>query len=166
MKIRKTLIITFLVLLISLDIFIIVESCIGGTGSASQSQGITQLVIDIIHAFNPSAELDVGVVHNIVRKVCGHFLLFGLSGILTTLVFVLPSEAFKKHFTLMIISIIGKGVVLACVTEIIQIFTPGRSGNGIDILIDMAGYILFAFIIFIIFYIHYLNKNKKPAKAS
>lgn len=159
-KTNKTLFYIFLSLTVILDIFIITESCLGGVSSASQSQGFTQFVIDVVKAFDPSSTIDQNPesVHQVVRKVVGHFLLFGVSGALNILTLMFINEPFGKNKLKVILIGLGCGVFLSVLTELIQYFVPGRAGMITDVLIDFGGFLFFGFLVYIIFLI---NNNKK-----
>ena len=84
----------FLVLSIAVNVFIIVEGGIGGEGSANQSFSITQIFIDFVKNINPNSPIvtDPDTTHYVIRKLVGHFGLFGVSGILTTTTYCLINE--------------------------------------------------------------------------
>jgi len=164
MKRRKILFIIFILLTIAIDAFIIAESCIGGAGSSNQSQGFTQSLIEFISSINPNSDIKnhSDEVHAIVRKVIGHFLLFGLSGILSAITSLFIKDN-NKHKWLLIIIVLSKGFLLACLTETIQFFIPGRAGMFTDILIDFSGYLLFSIIVFLIYYLIIKKKREKKS---
>lgn len=155
MKRRNILMIIFGVIALAINVLIIVESLKGGSSSSTSSYGFTQMIIDFIKWINPSSHIDENPekVHAVVRKLFGHFLLFGASGIFTTLTIGMLDEATttkKKEF---IISSLMVGLTLAITSELIQIVVPERYGTPIDMLIDFSGYILFFAITFFILYI-------------
>lgn len=95
-----------------------------------------------------------------LRKSAGHFLAFGVSGVLILItLYMFLYEKFKKW--ILLIMSIATGVIIAGITEIIQIFVPGRSGTIVDVLIDMAGFVLFTGILIGIYYlVLYIKKRK------
>ena len=54
-----------------------------------------------------------------------------------------------------------QGVTLATITEIIQLFVPGRVGSLSDVLIDSLGFLISSIIISAIFIIRFIQKKKK-----
>ena len=95
-------------------------------------------------------------MHDFLRKLFGHFLLFGLSGIFTTLTLLVNIIIITKKKLLIYGGIsIGFGISLASFSELIQSFVPGRAGAFTDVLIDFSGYLLFALIV--VFALYFLN---------
>ena len=161
MKTKKILVIIFMIFAVAINVLIVVESCIGGAGSESQSLGFTKMIVNITKAIFPNAEFvkDEEHLHAVVRKLVGHFLLFGLSGIFTTLTLLTNLLSLEKKKLLIYSGIsLGFGLILASISEFIQYFVPGRAGMLTDILIDFGGYLLFAAIVFVVFL---LISNKK-----
>ena len=75
----------------------------------------------------------------IVPKILGHLAMFFVEGILAMWV-ALNYHSKKKIINIIIFASIG--LILAMLTEIIQLFIPGRSGRAMDVLIDFTGYII------------------------
>ena len=83
-------------------------------------------------------------------------------------------EAFLAYFMMMyyktgkrwinILVFFGIGLFLASLTEVIQIFMPGRYPRVQDVLIDMLGYIIGLLISILFFYIIKKFKEKKETK--
>ena len=163
MKTRKILFYIFLSIAVAINVLIIVESCIGGEGSASQSISVSESIAHAIENMFPSAEIDHAAFHSAIRKIVGHFLLFGLSGIFTTLSVMMNDFLMNKFKWKNIIFIAAFGLLIAMISEFIQYFTPGRYGALLDILIDYSGYVLFGGLTYIITYL-ILRKieNKNP----
>lgn len=93
--------------------------------------------------------------NNFIRKSIGHFGAFGISGIFTTItlfLFLKDKLKNKKKYWTIAISL-GFGFFLACLTEFIQYFVPGRNGNFQDILLDFSGYIIFLSALLIIYFV-------------
>ena len=167
MKNRRILGIIFGVIALAINVLIIVESCIGGEGSGSQSLGFTNFIVSIIEKVVPNASIleDQEHLHSVIRKLFGHFLLFGLSGIFTTLsALFFNSVDEKKRNIILLSSSFGFGLLLATISEIIQYFIPGRAGVPTDVIIDFTGYFLFATITFGIYYLIYYNINLRQEK--
>lgn len=94
-----------------------------------------------------------------VRKSIGHFGAFLVLGIFSSLTYILYFDSKKWKFTLPINYL--QGIGLAFLTELIQLFVPGRVGSLTDVLIDSAGFIISSTIIIIIFIIKNLKKKQK-----
>lgn len=90
-----------------------------------------------------------------IRKGIGHFGAFLIFGIFSSFVFLFFFK-FKNKFLSIFICFV-QGFVLALITEIIQLFVPGRYGVFSDVMIDFCGFCFSTLIISIIF----LIKNKK-----
>ena len=86
-----------------------------------------------------------------VRKGLGHFGAFLVLGIFSTFTWLLFFTKKKMFFSVPINIILGFGI--AALTEIIQLYVPGRYGALSDVLLDFSGFILSAGIISIVFII-------------
>ena len=159
MKARKILFYIFASIALAINVLIIVESCIGGEGSASQSISVSESIADAIESLFPDSNIDHVAFHSAIRKIVGHFLLFGLSGIFTCLTFVMNDYLRVKLKWKNIIIIASIGLTVAFISELIQYFTPGRYGALLDILIDYAGYILFGGLTYLITYLIFKKHN-------
>ena len=152
MKVRKILFYIFLVLSVATNVLIIVESSIGGSGSASQSASISDWFIKILESIGITIS-DVETFRYVFRKLVGHFLLFGLSGLFTALSLVMNDFLMNKFKWKNMLFCLGLGVSVAVISELIQAFVPGRYGTFTDVFIDLAGYIGFAGITYLIYYL-------------
>ena len=159
MKARKILFYIFASIALAINVLIIVESCIGGEGSASQSISVSESIADAIESLFPDSNIDHVAFHSAIRKIVGHFLLFGLSGIFTCLTFIMNDYLRVKLKWKNIIIIASIGLTIAFISELIQYFTPGRYGALLDILIDYAGYILFGGLTYLITYLIFKKHN-------
>ena len=159
-KNKKHFIFTIVVvtLAVAINVFIIVHSCLNGKLSTNESGKIVALLKTIINAFGKDAinEGNIDTFTHVVRKLVGHFGLFVFSGAFSTWAFHLSSYYLNKYkwwygliFTLFF------GLFLASLTELIQTFVPGRSGQITDVLIDYSGYILGTGIVVLISFILY-----------
>ena len=162
MKARKILLWVFAVIALAINVLIMVESFMGGDSSSSQSHGFTQMVIELIRAIDPNSILleDVDTLHAVLRKLFGHFLLFGGSGLFTTLTLLMLEDAMEKRKRFVAIATFSFGLVWAAISELIQYFVPDRYGALTDILIDFSGYALFAVIVYVIFLIIYFKTKQ------
>lgn len=147
-----------MIIALAINILIIAESAMGGESSGSQSLGFTRMIGSAIKVIFPNSLIaqDEDYLHDFLRKLFGHFLLFGLSGIFTTLTLLVNIIIITKKKLLIYGGIsIGFGISLASFSELIQSFVPGRAGAFTDVLIDFSGYLLFALIV--VFALYFLN---------
>lgn len=93
----------------------------------------------------------------IVRKSIGHFGAFFVAGIFSTIFFLLKFDK-KKWFFSVPVNLV-QGFALAGLTEIIQIFVPGRYGTMQDVGIDFLGFFLSALLVSIIIISTYFIKK-------
>ena len=163
MKTRDVLFYIFLTLMVAVDVFIIVEGGVNGSNSASQSVGFTQWFINLVNSINPNSPIVTNpeMTHTVIRKLVGHFGLFGVSGILTVVTLSMIDEAYLNKKVQIIISSLTLGLTVAIISELMQLFTPGRYMSFIDVLIDYSGFILFGGLTFLIFYLVNYKKEKK-----
>lgn len=96
-----------------------------------------------------------------IRKLFGHFGAFMFYSVFTTMLCLL---IFKKKFSLLFSLINGFGIAL--ISELIQLFVPGRFGAFKDVMIDFSGYLVPILGFFIYFIIRRLKNgrfNKIPS---
>lgn len=162
MKTRKILFYIFLALSVAVNIFIVIEGATSGSESESQSFGFTAWFIDVVRNIDPESGIvqNPETTHAVIRKLVGHFGLFGLSGILSTLMFLFINDSMTRKIQIIICTSMY-GFFFALVSELAQYFTPGRYMSFIDVLIDFSGYILFSGLTFLIYYFIYKHKEKK-----
>jgi len=101
----------------------------------------------------------------LVRKIIGHFsfyLAIGVFGFLTMYLY-LSFKSKKKDLYAAFIAL-SYGILLAIISELIQLIPGGRSGNIDDILLDFLGYLIGEFITIIVIYL--VNKNSKKRLSS
>ena len=148
-----------IILAVAVDVFIIVNSCLPAGPSTKESSWVVIPLKAIINAFKPNTinDSNIGVFTSVVRKLIGHFSLFMVGGFLTTLSLkFIYFDVEQKYWRFVIISSIS-GLFLAFLTEFIQKFVPGRSGEILDVLIDFSGYFVGVLVIGLI---AYLRRNK------
>ena len=153
---------------IALNAFIIYQSCLNGADSSTSSGFVVNALKSMINTFVPNAINDdnIGQFSNVVRKLIGHFGLFAASGLITTIAldFWFKPWVWYKNFVTPLLSLLT-GVSLAALTEIIQHFTPNRSGEFKDVLIDSAGYLLgCALMVLFIFLVTNAIKKRQAKK--
>lgn len=163
MKARKVLFYVFLVLSIATNALIIVESSIGGGGSAAQSFSFSEWFIKLLESIGISIT-DKEAFHAVFRKLVGHFLLFGFSGAFTMLSLIMNDFLTNKFAWKINLFCLALGVSVALISELIQVFVPGRAGTFTDVFIDLAGYISFAGITYLIYFLVIRHKRKKIAE--
>ena len=152
------------VLAVAINVFIIVHSCLNGAESTKASNGVVEIVENIVNTISPGTitaqNHDSFAVF--IRKAFGHFGLFAISGILSSLAiyFVFNPQKWSKYYLLMIISLCF-GLSMGFLTELIQLNVPGRSGEFKDVLIDFSGYLLGFLIILLILFLLIRKQNKK-----
>ena len=111
-----------------------------------------------------------GDFFTIIRKSIGHLMLFFVNGIVTTLgAYFLLKENKKKYLSYLIYPLsLLSGFIVAGLSELIQLFTPDRSGRWLDVGIDVLGYALGVALIGLIFLTLFIIKrikNKKEIKV-
>lgn len=160
MKARKVLFYVFLVLSIATNVLIIIESSIGGGGSAAQSFSFSEWFINLLESIGISIT-DKEAFHAVFRKLVGHFLLFGFSGCFTMLSLIMNDFLTNKFTWKINLFCLALGVIVAIISELIQAFVPGRAGTFTDVFIDLAGYISFTGITYLIYFLVIRHKRKK-----
>lgn len=163
MKARKILFYVFLALSVATNVLIIVESSIGGGGSAAQSFSFSDWFINLLEAIGITVS-DREAFHAAFRKLVGHFLLFGFSGVFTMLSLIMNDYLTRKFKWKIILFCLGLGVIIAVISELIQAFVPGRAGTFTDVFIDLAGFVAFAGITYLIYFLIIRHNNKKIEK--
>lgn len=165
---KKYLIWTIIVcvLAVAINAYIIVHACLDAAESTKASQGVVEVAEEVVNTISPGTVTpenhDSFVV--IIRKTFGHFGLFVISGILSSLATYLSlnKNNWTKRYLLVIFSLVF-GLGLAALTEVIQLNVPGRSGEFTDVLIDFSGYLVGTFIIGLILFLVIRHINKKNA---
>ena len=151
-------------LAIIINAYIIMQSCLNARESTSQSGFVFNFVKTLLNFFHKDTinESNASWWHGFIRKAIGHFGLFMVDGIFTSwaLYYVLEDiEITKKWWKKIAISAIF-GLLVASLTEIIQLFVPGRAGDIKDVLIDYGGYILGLGIIVLIYWLVYRHNKR------
>jgi len=100
----------------------------------------------------------------LIRKSIGHFGAFFVLGVFSSLFYLLKFDKKKWAFSMPINFI--QGFCIAALTELIQVFVPGRVGAINDVLIDFLGFSISALIISIIFLVIYFIKRYKEKKKN
>ena len=172
MKVSKkyliwTIIVSILALLI--NAYIIMHSCLNASQSTEASRGVIDVTEDVINTVAPNTITpeNYDSFALFIRKAFGHFGLFVVSGLLTSLaVFLLFNMSnSSKHYINVVIGL-SLGLLLAIITETIQLLVEGRSGELTDILIDFSGYSLGALIVGLVLFLVIRNRNKKARQVT
>lgn len=114
-------------------IFIFSNSLVPGTGSKAVSSSFTSTLYDLLVRLQ--LHVDYEVLHHLIRK-SAHFLEYAILGGLITwasTISPLPKSKYPLYPCFLIIPVID---------ETIQLFSPGRSSEIGDMLIDATGLIV------------------------
>ena len=155
------------VLAIAINAYIIMHSCLDATKSTEASQGVVEVSEEVVNTVSPGTVTPENhdSFATFIRKLFGHFGLFVISGLLSSLAiyFAFNPQKWSKYWLLIVISLVF-GLSMGITTELIQLNVPGRSGKFRDVLIDFSGYLLgFLIILLILFLI--IRKQKKHQTA-
>ena len=165
---KKYLILTIIicVLAIAINAYIIMHSCLDAAESTKASQGVVEVSEEVVNTVAPGTVTPENhdSFATIIRKAFGHFGLFVVSGLLSSLAIFLVFNPMKwsKYWIIIIIALVF-GFGMGGLTEAIQLSVPGRSGEFTDILIDFGGYLFGFLIILLILFlvIRYIEKKQK-----
>lgn len=155
-----------IVLAIAINAYIIMHSCLDAIESTKASQGVVEVAEDVVNTVRPNTVTPDN--HEsfavFIRKAFGHFGLFAVSGLLTSLALYLSLSPYSwcKHYMNTMFALVF-GLFMGILTEMIQLSVPGRSGEAVDVLIDFSGYIVGTLIIGLILFsvIKKLRKNER-----
>lgn len=167
-KLDLILMIIFTVLAVSINAYIIYHSCLNGSQSSQASQGVVEVSEEVVNTVRPGTVTpeNYNAFAAFIRKSLGHFGLFVVSGIFSSLAVYYIFKDFKwiKHF-LNTIFALSFGLIIAMTTEIIQLNVPERSGEFTDVLIDYSGYLLGAFLVGLVLFLVIRHQRKKQANS-
>ena len=163
-KLDLILMIFFTVLALAINAYIIYHSCLNGAQSSQASQGVVEVSEEVVNTVRPGTVTpeNYNAFATFIRKSLGHFGLFVVSGIFSSLSIYYIFKDFKwiKHF-LNTIFALSFGLISAMTTEIIQLNVPDRSGEFTDVLIDYGGYLLGAFLVGLVLFLVIRHQRKK-----
>ncbi len=152
------------VLAVAINAYIIFHACLDAVQSTQQSNGVVEVAENTVNTVSPGTITPENhdSFATFIRKAFGHFGLFMISGLLSSVAIYLAFNPLKwsKYYLLVIMSL-GFGLLVGITTELIQLNVPGRSGEFLDVLIDFSGYLLGFLIILLILFIIIRNNNKK-----
>ncbi|HKL61399.1 MAG TPA: VanZ family protein [Acholeplasma sp.] len=138
-----------------LHLFIWGQSLLTGAVSSSQSGFVVDVLYPVVSWVLPN--LSVGTMSFIIRKLA-HFTEYFILGLLLYRVYM---SYVKGYFLLTIV--VMHGLLVAAIDESIQLFTPNRSGELRDVLIDLLGVIL-AVVVIILFKAKSIHNKKHIIK--
>lgn len=95
--------------------------------------------------------LSTSALSRIVSKYLGHMLFFMIDGFLACWAFLIHST--QKRRIRGVLALLTSGLYLACLTEFIQYFIPGRNCCVEDVVLDTTGYFVGAAIFLILWII-------------
>lgn len=120
--------------------FIFINSALDADISSKESTGVLEFINNILS----SLRIQLILSENFVRK-CAHFAeYFALGTLLYFTVLSFTDKLNKKFYIPLCI-----GLITASVDETIQLFSPGRSGQFSDVLLDFFGVCTAVFILYI-----------------
>ena len=155
-----------LVCYIFITIVIFAKAVEDGEKSAESSNQVTDIVVDAIDGITPGDEsitdkFDIEDIKYFVRKAVGHFGLFLVLGVFSSLTYYL----FIKNKLISLLISIVVGFVTAGLSEIFQGIPEGRGPSFNDVLIDYAGYLIAVVLFGLIFYLPYYIKRRKVGSS-
>ena len=168
---KKYLILTIIicVLAIAINAYIIMHSCLDAAESTKASQGVVEVSEEVVNTVAPGTVTPENhdSFATFIRKAFGHFGLFVISGLLSSLAIFLVLNPMKwSKYWLIIIIALAFGLAIGGITEDIQLSVPGRSGEFTDVLIDFGGYVLGFLIILLILFLVIRHIEKKQKKLT
>lgn len=133
-------------------LFIFTQSLLPGEVSSNQSGFIVDVLYPLIQRLG--LNMDVDTFSFIIRKLA-HFTEYFILGVLLYVTYQ-PSFQTRKLYTIIFL----QGLITASIDETIQLFTPNRSGELRDVMIDISGVMIATTVSLII-----TNTYEKKAKT-
>ena len=115
-------------------LFIFTQSLLPGNGSSEQSGFIVDVLYPLVSKIGIT--IQVNDFSFLIRKFA-HFTEYFILGLLLCILYI---EIIKPNKLWLIVII--HGAITALIDETIQLFTPNRSGEVRDVLIDITGVII------------------------
>ena len=154
----------FFGLMVAINGFIVFQACLPEGSSESWSNPVAEVIGNISGgSVNPDTVITPGLTFGLlIRKIIGHFALFGIDGIITYLFFYFLNKEVKlpKPYLYLIFALLV-GIIIPVLTEVIQLFVPGRVGDFVDVFIDIGGFVLFGGVAFLVTYLINRHHEKK-----
>lgn len=143
MKITKYISLGLFIICIAYSWYASLQS--GGESSGFSSE-ITRVFIDIISKVFKNANDHFDAIHSVIRKLFGHFGFFVIMSIFGFYSFNINKARLNKNLLITL----SLGIVIAVISELLQLLPEGRGCSIIDVGIDYSGYILGTAICFLI----------------
>lgn len=151
---------------ILINIFIVINSCLPGAESSSESGWVSKIFASFINFFKHGAINDSNMADfdGSIRKLVGHFGLFLVAGVFNALslkyIYLDKYKDKLLYFDFLFIY----GLFLAGLTEIIQKYVPNRSGEFKDVMIDFSGYFIGIYLVLLIMFLKEHHRHKAETK--
>ena len=158
---KKRIIISIILLLVVLLIaFIFSNSLKNAADSAVQSGTVKEIVDSVLALFGYDDGIDTTLLRGLAHF--GEFFMLG-AFLAAEILFVFPltfeSQSAKKF--IIYVSPTAISLIVACIDEFIQIFSPGRVCDVLDVLVDTAGSASANILVLLIGIIIYSIKKEK-----
>jgi len=155
-----------LILFIISCAILLIEAWTPGLQSADKSNAVSDTIAKVINNVSEAITNQPKITNleefrALIRKLVGHygaFLIMGIFAALTGMMYYKKNKWFIYWIKALIIIVYG--FLFAGLTEIIQVFTPGRYGVITDVFIDFSGYMTSVGIVLIIYFIIFYKKFK------
>ena len=105
---------------------------------------------------------DIKNVGHSLRKTIGHSMMFAIAQVFTLITIMLFLN--KKNIWVCVSISLVIGFVFSSISEIVQIFAPGRQGTFLDVLINFSGVSFGAIAVVIVVIVREIIKNRKQLK--
>ena len=122
------------------------------TSNALSTQ-VTQSIYKVIAPIIEDANYSIPSLNNLIRDLT-HFTLFFFLGLISMLLFLYQRFTLRKSSWI----ILGLGTLVAITDEVIQIFSPGRAFELVDLGKDILGVIVSIVLVWVLVY--YLRADK------
>ena len=153
-----------IILAVAINGYIIMHSCLDAIESTKASAGVVEVAEEVVNTVRPETITPENhdTFASFIRKAFGHFGLFAVSGLLSSLALYLSlaPHSWCKHYLNVMFSLVF-GLFMGILTEGIQLTVPGRSGEFTDVLIDFSGYFLGTLLLGIILFLITRKLHKK-----
>lgn len=145
-KIKKYIFLIIYLFIITLIFFFALRN---GEQSTTDSGRLIELLYKIIKLLKMDHIIDASSLAHVVRKLIGHFGLFFVCGLFGCFTFHSFISDYKKALLFHLLS----GLLIAIISELLQLIPLNRSCQFTDVLIDYSGYIVCTAIYVLIIYL-------------
>ncbi|MDD3348259.1 MAG: VanZ family protein [Bacilli bacterium] len=136
MENKKKKNVLYLILYILSILVVYVSSLQSGDVSANESSWMTNFFFQLITSLDfLKIDIDYDVLHNLVRKVFGHYGWFFVIGVFGAATFISFMQPKKRIWVSLAI-----GAFVAITAELMQFFAINRGPMASDMLINFSGY--------------------------